>query len=144
MTEKYEISNKLENQDFSDVLDYLDLKYKSLTNNYSEDGIYREHCGLIATDIAKLFMNKGLKPELFSVRGQIVDKVGNSESIRPKRYNGQVTWGGHTVCVLDGIVYDPIIGKPIPIELYKMTAFEKEVRMYVQIEANKMEEFVKN
>ncbi len=142
MNETPNTVNKYEDQDVVEVLRYLEEKYHDLENNYSADGVHAESCSLLAMDIAKLFINKGYKPQIFSVRGEVIDLSGNTETLYPKRYSNQVSWGGHTVCVFNEVVYDPMLGVPVSIDEYRRNAFSKDVNLYVEIDSDKIVEFV--
>jgi len=141
MLEKYKAEDSSEVQGIAEVLSYLEMKYHSLANDYTKDG-HTEHCGLIAVDIVRLFIKSGLKPQIFSIVGKVVDSAGNRETFYPRRYSNRVSWEGHTVCVLNGVVYDPMVGTPVPLDEYARITFSKEVDMYVYIDSDEITEFV--
>ncbi len=102
------------------VLDYLRKKHSTIVNDYrASDGRYSEHCGLIAIDIAKLFLDAGRRPYIAKV-AEDVNEGGciQSKSLEPTMYEGRISWGAHQVCVCDGQVFDPMLGEPVAIESY--------------------------
>ena len=137
--EKYNIENNNEEEPDNSVLNYLVEKNKTLINDYhTPDGNYSESCSLIAVDIAKILLNEGKKSEIVFITGK-----NANESLGPKQYNGRVSWGGHVVCVCEGMIYDPMIGKPLLIEEYINEAFDSEIKMETIVTKNKIEEFVR-
>lgn len=133
---------KPENPIFSKTQEYLKMKHQELKNDYmSEDG-GPEACLLVAVDVAKLILEEGGKPELFAIRGKKVDSV-NTKSISPTQYDGRVEWGGHMVCVNDGIVYDPMVGNPTELSEYLETSFLEPVEATVRISKERIDDFVK-
>ena len=141
--------NKLESNDrkelVSPVLGYLSEKSKTLLNDYrTPDGNYSKSCSLIAVDIAKMLLEEGKRPEIVSITGKRIDNpnIIVHEPLKPVQYEGRVSWGGHTVCVCDGLVYDPMIGRPLPIEEYAHKAFGADVEMSTVVPENKIEKFV--
>lgn len=141
MSEKYELTEQ-ENP----VGRYLAKKNKTLMNDYrTPDGKYAEHCGLIAVDIAKMLLQEGKRPSLVSIRGKRVanpDIVAN-EPLIPVQYGGRVQWGGHIVCVCEGVVYDPMIGEPLPLATYAQEAFGADVDMETDVDEDRIADLVK-
>ena len=120
---------------------FLETKYTELGNDYSIDGVHAESCSLIACDVAKLLIEEGGKPYILRVRGQKIDSI-NTETIQPKRYEGRVSWGGHTVCANDGNVYDPMIGRILSEEDYSKEVFLKPVTLSVFVQPENMKDFL--
>lgn len=91
-------------------------------------------CGDIAFDIAKILISSGKKPYII-----IYDNHG--EEIRPKSYQESTGWKNHQVCVCNGIVYDPLIGKGVPIEKHSKQVFGKKLKssvMYDESETKRL------
>ncbi len=128
---------------YPSVMDYLREKYLTLRNNYkTPDGRYSESCGLIACDIAKLFLDEGEKTSLFNVKGETLIDGVNRKAIAPRIYEGNVEWGGHKVCVRENIVYDPMVGKPMKIEEYASEIFYEPVILEETVSPELIEEFL--
>lgn len=125
------------------VLDYLIKKNKTLINDYrmSDDSYLQESCVSIAGDIAKMLLNEGKRPEIVLITGKLVANphITASERLKPVQYEGRVGWGSHVVCICDGLVYDPMIGRPLPLEEYIHRAFDTDVEIKTM---DNMEEFV--
>ncbi len=145
MPEQFEYKEESIEQE-SSVLSYLAEKNRTLINDYkTPDGNYAESCGLIAIDIARLLLKEAKQPSIMSVNGKRVDNpaIIANEPLVPVQYNGRVKWGGHTVCVCDGLVYDPMIGKPVSIEQYAHEAFGAEIEMKITVTEDRISDFVK-
>lgn len=127
---------------FQKANEYLKQKYSELENDYkTPDGKYSGACTSIAADMAKIILEEGGKPYLVSIRGKKVDSI-NTKPIAPARYEGRVVWGGHTVCGVDGIIYDPMIGDPVTEDSYIQTAFLEPVDAEVFVSSEDIEEFI--
>lgn len=126
------------------VLKFLTEKNKTLVNDYhTPDGNHVENCSLVAIDIAKMLLKEGKKPELIFITGKCIENSPNNyEALKPVQYEGRISWGGHMVCACDGLVYDPMIGEPLPIEEYAHKAFGADVEMKIKVPQNEIEEFV--
>jgi hypothetical protein len=106
------------------LLFYLAQRYAELENDYRNVcGNYSQSCSVVAYDVATQMIKLKKSPEiyLFQENSQLSD-VAN-QALRPLRYGGRVTWFAHFVAVLDGVVYDPLIGRPVPLENYGHEAF---------------------
>lgn len=126
------------------VLDYLREKHNTIINDYrTPDGRYVEHCGLIAIDIAQLFLSAGKKPYIAEV-SEDVHEGGfiHSKELAPIIYEGRVTWGAHQVCCCDGQAFDPILDGPVPVEEYAKIIFGEDIKMSVLIPYEQIEEFI--
>jgi len=127
------------------VSKYLSEKHATLANDYrTPDGKYSESCTLIAADVAKLLLAGGKKPHIVSVRGTPVSNSSfiATEPLFPVQYSGRVRWGGHVVCVYDGLVYDPMVGRTVPLDQYGKEAFGADVTMKTIIAQDAVEQFV--
>ena len=145
MPENLEHNKTLERDSL--VLKYLADKNRTLINDYrTPDSNYAESCGLIAVDIARMLLQEGKKPSIFSVRGKRVADPGiiANEPLVPVQYGGRVRWGGHTVCVCEGLVYDPMFSEPISVEMYAHEAFGTDIEMKTTVAEDKIADFVRN
>lgn len=110
----------------SEFVEFWQRKRRQLAEDYrDESGQYAEHCGLLAVDLAHLLKAEGKSPSLYSLRGTSIDEA-NTKTLTPLPYEGRVKWGGHVVCVAEGLVYDPILAEPEPWETYPQKAFGEE------------------
>lgn len=103
------------------AVEYLEKKFHELDDDYKG-----AHCALIAKQVADLIKTEGGKPKFLSIFGRRLDSI-NTGTMKPKRYQGRVAWGGHTVCESGGYIYDPLVGKPLPREEYLATVFMEPV-----------------
>jgi hypothetical protein len=110
------------------VLEYLKKRGAELANEYrTEDGAHVEHCGFVANDVAQLLIAEGKKPRIVSFRGKPLAKINGFETLKPLKYGGRVSWGGHIACLCENLVYDPLAGEPIPLESYGQTVFGAQI-----------------
>lgn len=111
----------------SDFSSFWATKHEQLKDGcVDESGLYAEHCGALAMDIAHRLQTEGRSPKILTLTGIKVDGV-NTKTLIPLAYEGKVTWGGHTVCVADGLAYDPILEEPEPWETYPQKVFGEPV-----------------
>lgn len=111
----------------SNFSEFWDAKTQQLARDYvDQSGKYAEHCGLLAIQIARLLRVEGKTPSILGLTGVKIDSV-NTKPLVPLPYEGRIVWGGHTICVADGIVYDPMLGKPASWESYPQEAFGEDV-----------------
>ena len=103
-------------------------KHENLRNDYSDgSGVYVDSCTLVAIDIATILSSEGADPRIKVLRGEVVDSIGNRAALVPLPYDGRVTWGAHVICQAAGIVYDPMLPRPLPTEDYFIAAFDQPV-----------------
>ena len=50
-----------------------------------------------------------------------------SKPLWPLPYDYHLKWRGHTICVAEGVVYDPILESPVPLEDYPKVAFGTDI-----------------
>ena len=100
-------------------------------------------CTQIATAIAEIFLEHGLVPSIVRFTGMPNEggKPGH-KLLRPIKYQGLVGWSNHVVCVYNGLAYDPILPKPIPIEQYAKQVFDEEVPMFEHESAEELKRYL--
>ncbi len=129
------------------ILAYFDSKGKFLANDYSStpDGNYVDSCTLIALDMARLLLEAGKRPSIMTVVGERVMNPAfvTHKTLVPVQYQGRVKWGSHVVCVCEGLVYDPMIGKPVSIETYAHQAFGVDVVMETMVSEDRIVDYLK-
>jgi hypothetical protein len=106
-------------------------KHSYLENDYKdESGQHTDSCFLNAIDLGVLLRNEGKKPHILIIRGE-TDETGdrNRVALVPKPFNGRVQWGAHIVCEAEGVVYDPMLDTPLPLEEYLEAAFTQKVEI---------------
>ena len=77
-------------------------------------------CEDIALNIFKILENGGGKPEI-----KWIEKADGRQqlSLRPSVIEGDVNWSKHCVCMMGGVVYDPILDEPLASEEYLQQVF---------------------
>jgi hypothetical protein len=102
-------------------------KHNQLESDYvDESGMYAQSCGLLAKDIAYRLQKEGKIPHILALTSVEIDSINNT-ALSPLPYVGKISWGGHQICIADGMVYDPILEKPEPWQTYSDTMFGKPV-----------------
>ena len=111
----------------SDFASFWEAKHNKLLDGYTdESGAYAEHFGLLAIEIANRLLAEGGLPNILTLTGVKIDSI-NTKTLVPLAYGGSVRWGGHTVCVANGLVYDPILESPEPWETYALKTFGEPI-----------------
>lgn len=114
-----------------------------VANDYKEESGYVFSCGLIAYDIARRALVLGERPMVVEIQEDVNDGVIlTSKPIKPRAFNGKVTWFSHQVCVVNVIVYDPIIKVQMKLEDYANVCFQEPIAHRVLVSIEKMEEFL--
>lgn len=110
---------------------YMAKMHETLKRDYcTPDGKYSESCSLIAFVLTELLIKEGRSPELFVIREGVKDDYFiHNKTLLPVQYNGRIKWNAHVICCADGLAYDPIMEKPIPLKDYCKTVFGEEVKM---------------
>ncbi len=126
------------------VSDYLRDKHRQILNDYRDlEGKYREQCGYIALDIAKLLLESGYRPYIMEAKQEVQDNnFLKVIPLVPKIYKGRVKWSVHQVCCCKGLAFDPVIGKPVKISEYTKEIFGEKIPMEVVIPFERIEEFI--
>jgi len=87
---------------------------------------YAGNCLTDARKIAELLARAGASPWLARIR-KVSDFNGSTfhGMLIPLRFlgRGALAWTTHYVCCCDGAAYDPLVGEPIPLEVYTQTVF---------------------
>lgn len=94
------------------------------------DGGYTEDCVAHACAVAELLLRARRDPWIAILRSvSLIDGLRFHHPLTPRRFTGSLsrTWNTHYVCCCDGQVYDPIVGKAIPIGEYAREVFGFEV-----------------
>ena len=104
--------------------DFWKIKRRQLANDYvDESGLYAESCGVLAVEIARLLEAEGKTPSILSLRVDSAD----TNILVPLPYGGRIGWGGHMVCVAEGMVYDPMLPAPVQWDSYSEAAFGEDI-----------------
>jgi hypothetical protein len=108
-------------------------KHTYLINDYRDpSGNFAEGCSDIALGVSEILQEDGADPKIASIRGRAIDQAGNTAALVPLPFEGRVEWGGHTVCIAAGVVYDPMLDTPVPIEEYPMLAFGEDIQITIK------------
>ena len=113
---------------------YLCYKHTSLENGYRDDQGNTESCSFIASHLANLLLDFNQHPTLLSYRGQKqhMGVIIRAKPLIPRRYRGDIEWGGHTVCSLGSTILDPMVSNaPIDLANYPGIAFLNDANSVV-------------
>ena len=128
------------------TLDYLVRKHETLVNDYrTPDGKYREHCGLIAIEVAQRLLAEGKTPRIEKVAEEVHERgFIHSLDLVPLIFRDKWTegWGAHQVCCTDSMAYDPLLGKAVPIKDYCSLMFGKDISMRTLIASEEIKQFI--
>lgn len=99
------------------ALDYLRDVSREMESGYTLD------CVAHACALARLLLDEGRAPWIGRLR-ETIDRGDHvfHAPLTPERFKAR-TWTTHYVCCADGEVYDPIAGKPVPVESYGELVF---------------------
>lgn len=123
--------------------EYLKNEFVRLANDYKGEDGHLEECVRIAVKIAQSIIDEGGNPQFLTIKGKITNSAGNTEILEPKRYNGRVKWPlSHTVCENNGMIYDPLVGKPLTQEEYLSTTFSKPVEAEIDLTPDGVRKFL--
>lgn len=104
--------------------DYLTRVHALIRDRYSGDCVAR------AREVASLLQNSGREATLLRFRRRTtIDGQLTVWPLTPLMYLGRSgpTWNTHYVCCSNDLVYDPIIGAPVPLAGYAMQVFGQEI-----------------
>jgi hypothetical protein len=119
------------------VREFLLLKHEELKNDYrTKDGRDRQGCVELAFDMARLLIAEGRSPYIVRFFGEDFVEHGflQVRALAPQIYGGRIEFSTHTVTVSDDMVFDPMIGRPVPLSRYSQIAFGNDVRYKVAFE----------
>jgi hypothetical protein len=107
MRETSRLEPILEKEVPKSVSAYLKKLHETIINDYhAPDGKYSESCGLIALDVAKLFLQSGKRPYIMKVSEDVREgSIVRTKRLSPQAYGGRVHWGAHQVCCCDDMAY---------------------------------------
>lgn len=111
----------------TELADFFESQHQRLADSYTLEDGSPENCVELAIIVAGYVrMQEGKDPQILFLTGT-EDDEGGFKPLWPLPYDYQVKWRGHTICVLDGFVYDPILENPEPIESYPRVAFGTDI-----------------
>lgn len=115
------------------VLEYFARRHAHLREGYRDEDGYMAACSLVAFDVAEELLAAGRLPQLLSVRGIPIRMGGwiGSETLVPLPFRGSIEWGGHVVCECDGLAYDPMLARPVPVAEYAESAFGAVINLFL-------------
>ena len=88
----------------------------------------RASCWGIALQVSRLVEAKGIRPVVFEVAKMV---GGQMVEMTPLLYEGRVTLYGHVACSAEGLMLDPLLDEPEPIETYGVSAFGEALTLRV-------------
>lgn len=111
----------------SPSLRHLEILSEKARQNVEKTGKFGLSCELLALEMAEKLREEGKEPTTWRMRR--FEKIdGKNTRVRFQHVGlpGLKPFMNHSICIHDGLVYDPLMGKdPIPIKEYQSRAFEK-------------------
>ena len=101
---------------------------------------YEGNCLAIAREIARLLVDRGRQPFIAYLHKE-ESRAGSRfhYPLIPKKYTGRITWTKHYVCCCDGVVYDPMLERPVRIDQYSRAAFGADYPMDILDQASSLD-----
>jgi hypothetical protein len=91
---------------------------------------YPGDCLAHARAVAELLRAEGKQPWIGMLRKVEQREAGRFHApLIPRRFSGcsVPAWTTHYVCCCDGLAYDPLLGRPEPLETYSTAVFGCEI-----------------
>ena len=124
----------------SQALTYLREKAWTLRR---PGGTYDEWCSNIALQIAARLFKDGKYPSILQFSEADVETgILTFKELKPLLYEGRVSWGFHVVCQCDGLIYDPVLGDPISVQLYSIQMFGENIPRIVLFDTLEIQELI--
>src|SRR6267378_1318798 len=82
------------------------------------------NCLAAARTLSALLFAEGRRPWIARLRKtEVMGPRTFHAPLIPQRLGLARTWTTHYVCCCDSVAYDPVLGKPIEVEMYSMEIF---------------------
>lgn len=92
---------------------------------------HRTDCTYVAYQVAQRLLKEEHAPSIATIPAP-------AHGLKPARYP-HITWNYHEVCVSGGLVWDPMMGLPLPVERYGVEAFGQPIDMVETVSAAEMQ-----
>jgi len=106
--------------------DFFEAQHQRLANGYTLEDGSPENCVELAIIMSGYLRMDKMNPEILHLTGTEDDR-GGFKPLWPLPYDYHLKWRGHTICVAEGVVYDPILESPVPLEDYPKVAFGTDI-----------------
>ena len=84
-------------------------------------------CTARADRLIKLLKDEGhADAAAYIVRSALAEPGDTSLRLRPLAWSRSVAWAEHTICIAGGVVYDPVLAEPTPLEEYPRAMFGEQ------------------
>lgn len=120
-------------EDTSAVLAYLEAQSALVRSG----GFW--NCLAAARELSALLLAAGRSPWVARVR-KTVDMGGRvfHAPLIPRAQGIKATWTTHYVSCSDGMAYDPVAGRPVPLEMYGMEVFGEQLSPEIFVTAGEL------
>ena len=114
-------------------IEYLLRKHKTLVNGYrTPNGKRMEICQALAVEVGERLLAEGKAPEIRRLNADYAKNTpASSHGLIPVMFKNKWRegWISHQVCCEGGLVYDPLLGKPVEIKDYSMLMFGRDISL---------------
>jgi hypothetical protein len=96
---------------------------------------YDDYCGTIVREVARRLLSEGKSPH--------IKEVEHENELIPLLYKDKwkIGWKRHMVCCVGKFAYDPLIGKPVPVEEYCSLIFGKKIKLQTIVSPNETKRY---
>lgn len=90
------------------------------------------NCLNAARELSGLLLAEGRRPWIARLRKTEFREAGVFHvPLIPRGLPNRLAWTTHYVCCCDGLAYDPVAGRPLPLETYSLEVFGHEIPMEI-------------
>lgn len=100
-------------------------------------------CLATARELARLLLAGGRYPWIARVRAaETIDDQTYHAPLVPRAPGINRVWTTHYVCCCDGVAWEPVTGRPMPIGTYAVEMFGMPIRMEVFVAPDMLPEYL--
>lgn len=101
------------------------------------------NCLTAARELSALLSAEGRSPWIARLRKtQIISGQTFHAPLIPRGVGIAATWTTHYVCCCDGMAFDPLAGKPLPLETYSAEVFGEQISTEVFVSTEELPSYL--
>ncbi len=113
------------------------LEYLLRMERFLFDNQYTADCTCLAYEVAKRLLDEEKMPALYRIGDQRFPRV----VFAPLRFPEKI-WLYHDVCMVDGVVWDPMMGQPLLLDEYFTKAFGASLQIEERVSATMLQRYL--